>query len=593
MTNRLEPLEDPVGDLFVNRQEEFDLFARWVGDIPWRPNNSYALIGRRRTGKTAILIKLFNQLFYEQTRVMPVYISFAEYRRLDRPLTFQEVGDHFMASYLACFFAFRYQRPELLRSPINIDSMRRLAHEISDPIINEILLSYDAASEKRTTGDGPARFAIHVPRSIAGVQNILTVIIIDEFQVLTNIYDPVQNVFHDLTDSFQKPVESRVAPMLVSGSAVSLLVGQALGGMLSGRFGYRYLKPLTREHAYELVFRLAVQTNMPATTEFAEAIWQLTGGYPYSISNLLYSDCPARQQLPALDALEAVVLFELGDVNGRLWQHYTEEFVKYSDLLNHTQLTKKVMFWAVKYPDQEIDAKRIAQELGVDFDEVQTTLRKLHQADIVYKIGWTLYEGPGDPMLRRYIEYNYRREIEELSQAEAIKDWQREIRQIRGHLNQARGEIGELYVRMVMRGFDGRSVDGAVYFNHPGTVLLPKFDRIERRGGIVSAGQTIEIDVLAEWSVPDPTDNPRGIWLVEAKYTEERIGVQAVNHFLANVKLVQAEAKYASITCWFFAKAGFTPNAEQALQQAGIYYSNWEQFYTLAYALGFLGLPKA
>ncbi|MCP4108247.1 MAG: hypothetical protein GY749_22340 [Desulfobacteraceae bacterium] len=47
----------------------------------------------------------------------------------------------------------------------------------------------------------------------------------------------------------------------------------------------------------------------------------------------------------------------------------------------------------------------------------------MQQADIVTRAGWTLYEGPGYPMLRRYIEYHYRREIEKLKPAEAIRDW--------------------------------------------------------------------------------------------------------------------------------------------------------------------------
>ena len=49
---RIDPLINPVPDeLFVNRQNELDLFWRWAMAIPRRPYNSYALIGQRRTGK--------------------------------------------------------------------------------------------------------------------------------------------------------------------------------------------------------------------------------------------------------------------------------------------------------------------------------------------------------------------------------------------------------------------------------------------------------------------------------------------------------------------------------------------------------------
>ena len=151
---------------------------------------------------------------------------------------------------------------------------------------------------------------------------------------------------------------------------------------------------------------------------------------------------PARRQLPDLEALEEILTYELGDTNGALWQHYYGEFYKYTELLNKTQLTKKVMFWVVKYPEERIDARRIANELDVKREDVQTALFKLNQADVIQRVGWTIFNGPGDPMLRRFIEYQYRQEIEELAPEEAAKDWRLEYRRLRGRLNDFMGEVG-------------------------------------------------------------------------------------------------------------------------------------------------------
>ncbi|MEM7538709.1 MAG: hypothetical protein AAF639_41490, partial [Chloroflexota bacterium] len=53
-------LIDSLGDLFVNRKKEFEMYLdEWVGFIPDMPNNSHALVGRRRTGKTALLVRLY------------------------------------------------------------------------------------------------------------------------------------------------------------------------------------------------------------------------------------------------------------------------------------------------------------------------------------------------------------------------------------------------------------------------------------------------------------------------------------------------------------------------------------------------------
>ena len=60
----------------------------------------------------------------------------------------------------------------------------------------------------------------------------------------------------------------------------------------------------------------------------------------------------------------------MGDEHGALRQHYDEEFMKYTELLNQGTTTKRVMFWAVKYPEKRIDTEHIANELGLTLDEV-------------------------------------------------------------------------------------------------------------------------------------------------------------------------------------------------------------------------------
>ncbi len=55
MSEQIEPIEDLAGDLFVDRNEELRLCREWVENIPRDSLNSWALAGRQRTGKTAIL----------------------------------------------------------------------------------------------------------------------------------------------------------------------------------------------------------------------------------------------------------------------------------------------------------------------------------------------------------------------------------------------------------------------------------------------------------------------------------------------------------------------------------------------------------
>ncbi|MCP4401872.1 MAG: ATP-binding protein, partial [bacterium] len=497
MPEYMTPLEDLAGDLFVNRHEELRLGRKWIQDIPLMHLNSWALVGRRRTGKTAILVKLFNEMFSEQDRILPVFITFAHYVKRTEPISYYDFAEEYFGGYLRCYLAFRYRKPLLIRDNANIEKSLIVAQKMNDAYALELYDEYEQLLKqtRQASAHSLAQWVINFPKAHAATRDMPTAIIIDEFQVLTRVYDPLQNLHHDLTDSFQWASETHWAPLLLSGSAVTVLVEQAFGGLLSGRIGAWHLKPLSREYSHDLVFRFGKRHSIPITETFAEAIYQLTGGYPYSIEKLLTSRSPVVSEFPSLEALEQVMEFELGDVNGRLSQHYDWEFRKYSDLLNSGQITRKVMFWATKYPEERIEAKRIATELGISVDEVQAALEKLLQADLVTRVSWTLFNGPADPMLRRYIRYHYYQEIEDLSPTEALKDWHAEYQRLQGRINNFVGEVAEVYVEAVMRAFDGRAVDGMTYFSTAGTVTLPTFKTIERRGGIVKHGIPFEIDL--------------------------------------------------------------------------------------------------
>ncbi len=585
MTTHITPLEDFVGDRFVNRHEELRLCRRWIDKIPRDHLNSWALVGRRRTGKTTILVKFFNQLFEEQDRVVPIYITFARYVRRTEPITYYDFAKEYFGSYLRCYLAFRYREPSLIRQNVEISVLVKMAREMKDAFALELYEIYQRLWKQKdpAAAHSLAQWVINFPMSRAAERDMPTAIIVDEFQILTNVYDPMQNVHHDLTDSFQWASETHWAPLLLSGSAISLLVDVAFGGMLAGRIRAKYMWPLSKEYAHDLIFRLGEQHHIPITEAFAEAVYQTTGGYPYSITVLLTSDAPAVSEYPSLEALEQVIQRELGEIEGALYQYYEWEFQKYSDLLNSGQTTLKVLLWATQYPDERIDVEEVAREIGISENDVQTALKKLLQIDLVARQIGTVYKGPRDPMLRRYIVYYYKQQIEKLSPAEASKDWHAEYKRLQGRMNNFWGEVAEVYVEAVMLAFDGREVDGMTHFNIAGTVTLPKFKTIERRGGIVKQGIPFEIDLTAI--------APESVWIVQVKYTQDPIGAETIRTFLQQTETVITTEGYTNVTRWYFSKKGYRPDAVKELEQAGVHYSTLEQFNALAKQVGFFGLP--
>lgn len=350
------PLEEPAGEWFVNRKEELDLFWKWATGIPHLGRRSYALIGLRRTGKTAILHRLFNRFFHEQERVLPVYISFARYLDWAEPIDAYEFAEAYFTGYVRSYLVFRYRQPELHRNQGDYDdTLRTFAAEASNDFILDLCQTFDRARARQfDAAHGLMQWVINFPKGHACGKTMPTAMIVDEFQLLTNVYNPDSNRLRNLTGSFEQASETKWAPLLVSGSSIALIVEDALGGLLSGRFTPRHLPPLTQEHILDMVFRLGKRNGIAVTEALALELWHLTEGYPYPVECLLNSDCPAVERLSDEAALEEILLYELTQTSGALWSHYHREYGKYIRQVNGDQTTRQTLLWIVKHPSQRI-----------------------------------------------------------------------------------------------------------------------------------------------------------------------------------------------------------------------------------------------
>ncbi|MCP4344409.1 MAG: hypothetical protein GY795_02660, partial [Desulfobacterales bacterium] len=70
-------LKERIGEpsLFCGRKREMDLLLKWTEKIPRELSKSRALLGRRKSGKTAIMQRLFNILWNQNGRVIPFYFE--------------------------------------------------------------------------------------------------------------------------------------------------------------------------------------------------------------------------------------------------------------------------------------------------------------------------------------------------------------------------------------------------------------------------------------------------------------------------------------------------------------------------------------
>jgi len=73
-------LKEKIGnpDLFTGRKKELAFFLKWIEGIKKEISPSMAILSRRKTGKTAILQRLYNLTFEHNDRVIPFYYEIKE-----------------------------------------------------------------------------------------------------------------------------------------------------------------------------------------------------------------------------------------------------------------------------------------------------------------------------------------------------------------------------------------------------------------------------------------------------------------------------------------------------------------------------------
>ena len=70
-------LKEKIGkpELFSGRKKELVLFQNWIEGIPREISRSYAILSRRKTGKTALMQRLYNVTYEQNNGVIPSFVD--------------------------------------------------------------------------------------------------------------------------------------------------------------------------------------------------------------------------------------------------------------------------------------------------------------------------------------------------------------------------------------------------------------------------------------------------------------------------------------------------------------------------------------
>ena len=576
---KIWPVEEMVHeDEFTDRVELLRELDQWVAAIQRMGATSTALIAPRRIGKTVLLDRLVNTVFFKpEYQVAPFYFKMTREKR-----TLREFLLEYATTFFRQYLAYCEQDALLFGQDIELEdlldySTNHQAGLMAQEYIQRFVRRYNRHGDEDALIHWDA--FIRVPERLGSHSGTRVAVIIDEFQDMqTSVYNMPKELMDSrdrsegygairLANTFDRQSQSRKAPMLVSGSAVTMVFRTVMGGPLGGRFGFKYMKPLSAPDGAALL-HTALKYYAPdktITPELALYASSQVGGHPYYLYCLAISECEGKN-FGSEQAIDRIIRYEIE--NGKIYGFWRTHFDNNRDLINQdddTELGKKIIYYFTRYNNKPVDTKAIAEKLGVQKKAVAKKIEKLYAADLVYRTAERFYTF-NDICLMRFIKFVYEQDLEGVDAIDLSQQ---------GLINTMKGKFLEMVTEVSMLKFNHERLPGA-WFGRTEEVEVPLFQYVRSQTVKTSTSPAYQIDVLGSEQKQDK------VWLCECKYTSVAMGRTQMEKLesAAQVFRRQLEEEGRSepeIQLWLISTGGFTNEVRAAVAaREDVYISDYE-----------------
>jgi len=524
-----------------------------------------------------------------QGKVIPFFFEIEEEnRRLD------EFARIYYMSFISQLLSFKKQ--EWLGIFYVPEEAREVSAELKLNHITEDLKRWQRYAE--IGGSVLWTFTREAPNRLAQISGDRFLVMIDEFQYLNkHIYrawpEIPENQITTLAGSYLGTCESKIAPMLITGSQVGMLM-RLIYRQLPRRFKFYFLEKFKAQDFLELGYKLSALYGVPVTDECLLLVQRLLDGHPAYLRDIFNSIYP-NKDLTTPQGLYDTYLFEVGEPKQGRIRAGCEEYLDLAlDEINQVNAKKIVLFLA-KHHEREWTRMEIKERCGLtdmSDQELEQKLQALVAGDLIAR-GRTsvVYQGLGDPTFDKVFRLKYEQEIEQTSleatRQDMIAQFEQANRELkaalaaktseanmrRGELNQKKGEIGEFWIKALLKNYSQRRryfAPGELGYNTE-EIRLPRFREIEAYA-FVSRGHEIKLDILCQ-----PVQAEDWHLAVEVKNrSAKQVDIDEVEKFAAALQALKERLSEVKLHGLFYSFNGFQDAAIAKLRELGIFYWDFE-----------------
>jgi hypothetical protein len=565
---------------------------------------SRALLGRRKSGKSVIMQRLFNILWNQNGSVIPFYLEVQ-----DSEQWVLEFIDVYYRTFMSQYLSFKTRTVlDFENRPWNFLILLEMAKELNDKNALKDINYFQEYLEKEQIGQA-INWAFSAPGVFAGKENVFFLVMIDEIQYMTEyvFYDKERKIkARRLPGAYHGLVESKVAPMLVSGSYVGWMVKMMREIFVGGRLKQTPISSkLTVDEGLEAVYRYAKFNQVEVTDESAIIINRLTQSDPFYIASLLRSDWEQRD-FSTPDGVIKTLDYEIKNRKGELFGTWSEYIYLTIKAVNDKH-AKKILLFLSKERHKEFTRDEISEYIEHQLSEsaLEEKLRTLAYDNLISQgTNNFRYCGIPDDILDLIFRDLYQEEIDNKKPNIAgelktkVAALEKEKKSLQGALNELKGRMLELMVFRDLNKYRGKPIEN---FRQKVRPIKKNAKELKNQVSFVSASQfeiiwtnyhiqlpqstVIELDVLASG------EDTKSCWALvfEVKNRQEahppsQIEAQSFVGKVKRVKqwLAQKEKEILFVCPVYLSAKGFQSDVEVWMQEHGV----------LTADLAFLGLES-
>ncbi len=556
------PLNEKIGEpeLLVGREKEFKHFGKWIKNIPKRLSKSRVIIARRKSGKTSFVQRIFNQLWSENGEVIPFYFDFGENK-----MWYPNLAIKYYRAFASQYISFITQNSKLIKHPLSLEQIREFGvKESITALVDDIDF---LLQNKGIEGSHDLMWdtACHAPHRFADLYDQRILVILDEFQNITKYIYPDQHykeaAIDTLAGSYHSLAESKIAPMLVTGSYAGWLLKVISQYLEAGRLRQIRFSPyLSEDEGLQAVYKYAEFYDEPITNDTAMQINELCMADPFFISCVIISDYEEKD----LTTSEGVI----GTVNYEISEENAEMYLTWGEYIHHTvhevndKNAKNILLFLSQNNEEYFTPKDLKEKLGLDLEvnEIHKQLIILKEADLITRAVSNIdFKGLEDGTLNLILRKSFEKEIKEFAPdlkqefVDRIAKLTHKNKQLQGKINSLTGKMAEHMLATAFRSKKRFSL--SKFFQNVKDNTTLNIQKVKERVHIQREdGKNMELDIVAESSCGRMV-------LVEVKKTKTKIGLNQIEDFQEKVDVYKTLFPDTIVLAAYLSLGGFTDEA--------------------------------